>query len=72
MPRPSTVAIIAWPMPVAMSFGSLEPDSVMLWNVMIMPDDRADQAEQRTGRDGEPQERLEALELRHFAAAPPR
>ena len=24
-------------MPVAISFGSLEPDSVMLWNVMIMP-----------------------------------
>ena len=37
MPRPSTVAIIAWPMPLAISRGSLEPDSVMLWKVMIMP-----------------------------------
>ena len=30
-------------------------------------DDGADQAEQRTGRDAEAQERLEPLELRHLA-----
>ena len=37
IPRPSTVAIIAWLIPCAISFGSLEPDSVMLWNVRIIP-----------------------------------
>ena len=37
MPRPSTVAIIAWPMPCAISFGSLEPEATIAWKVMIMP-----------------------------------
>ena len=67
MPRPSTVAIMAWPMPLAMSFGSLEPDSVMLWNVMIMPTTVPIRPSSGPAATHEAQERLEALELRHLA-----
>ena len=37
MPRPSTVAIIAWPMPWAIRRGSLVPEATIARNVMIMP-----------------------------------
>ncbi len=66
MPRPSNVAIIACEIPAAISFGSLDPDSVMLWNVMIMPADGADEPQQRTCCHRKLEERLEPFELRHF------
>ena len=67
MPRPSTVAIMAGRDAVrhqpriggARLGDALEGDD--------HADHGSDQAEQRAGRDGQAQERLEALELRHLA-----
>ncbi len=50
-----------------MSFGSLEPDSVMLWNVRIMPTTVPIRPSSGPAATHEAQERLEALELRNLA-----
>ncbi len=58
---------MAWPIPLAISFGSLEPDSVMLWNVRIMPTTVPIRPSSGPAATHEAQERLEALELRNLA-----
>src|SRR3989338_5418390 len=36
IPSPRMVAIMAWPIPAAINFGLLEPDSTILWKVIII------------------------------------